>query len=220
MESRLSSFQWRILRVLAGTEPSWTLTGGGALAGIYLGHRATRDLDLFWHSLSQLPNTYPIVERLQNAGYDVVPLRTSPTFVQLRVSDGKEVTVVDLVADPVPTIETPQVVVIEDLQILVDTPHEILINKLCALLSRSEYRDLVDLEALITNGLDWKRALVEAERKDGGFSAATLAWVVHDLPLRALGRAAGAEETQIKELLVFRDRFVLELAALSRPRSG
>jgi hypothetical protein len=46
--SGLSALQWRALGVLAEVRPRWRLTGGAALAGFYLGHRATRDLDLFW----------------------------------------------------------------------------------------------------------------------------------------------------------------------------
>jgi hypothetical protein len=52
--SRLTPFQHRILGLLAGIIPRWTLTGGGALAGVHLGHRETRDLDLFWRSRAEL----------------------------------------------------------------------------------------------------------------------------------------------------------------------
>jgi len=45
---RLSSLQRRVLKLLAGLSPPWTLSGGGALVGFYVGHRETRDLDLFW----------------------------------------------------------------------------------------------------------------------------------------------------------------------------
>jgi hypothetical protein len=95
---------------------------------------------------------WPIIERLTMSGFDVVALRTGLGFAQLRVSKGAEVTVVDLVADPVPVVEAPQAVQIDGTEIFVDTPYEILINKLCALLSRAEFRDLVDLEALIGEG--------------------------------------------------------------------
>ncbi len=44
---KLRPLQRRILKVLAGVTPVWTLSGGGALAGVHLGHRETRDLDLF-----------------------------------------------------------------------------------------------------------------------------------------------------------------------------
>ena len=51
---RLTQMQEKVLVLLAEIEPRWTLTGGGALAAIHLGHRATRDLDLFWHGRAEL----------------------------------------------------------------------------------------------------------------------------------------------------------------------
>ena len=44
---KLPAMQVRILGTLAGLTPRWTLSGGGALAGVYTQHRTTRDLDLF-----------------------------------------------------------------------------------------------------------------------------------------------------------------------------
>jgi len=52
--------------------------------------------------------------------------------------------------------------------VLVDPAPEILANKLCALLSRSELRDLVDLFALERAGLRIDEALPLAARKDAG----------------------------------------------------
>jgi hypothetical protein len=46
VQSTLNSLQDRVLGVVAAVG-GWTLTGGGALAGVYLGHRTTEDLDLF-----------------------------------------------------------------------------------------------------------------------------------------------------------------------------
>jgi hypothetical protein len=51
---RLTALQRRILRALARLEPPWTLSGGGALVGFHLGHRETRDLDLFWRERGEL----------------------------------------------------------------------------------------------------------------------------------------------------------------------
>jgi hypothetical protein len=59
--------------------PPWTLTGGGALAGVHLGHRVTRDLDLFWRSRSELGS-------LRADGLEVETLRTAPAFGELGVS--------------------------------------------------------------------------------------------------------------------------------------
>jgi hypothetical protein len=61
--------------------------------------------------------------------------------------------------------------------IRVDTAYEILVNELCALLGRSELRNLVEVRALLDQGFDLARALADAPKKDSGFSPVTLAWV-------------------------------------------
>ena len=65
--------------------------------------------------------------------------------------------------------------------IRVDPPEEILANKLCALLSRSEVRDLVDVRALELAGYKVERALEAAHAKDSGFTPAQLAWVLSEI---------------------------------------
>ena len=213
----LDPLQRRVLRLLAGFDPAWTLTGGGALAGLYLGHRRTRDLDLFWHQRSTLPDVERLIEVLRGDGLGVDVLRRTPGFVELRVASDGEVTVVDLVADAVPVIEPPARIEIDGVAILVDTRHEILVNKLNALLSRSELRDLVDVRALLAAGGDLHRGLVDAERKDGGFSAATLAWVIRGMPLGALAKASGLKAEAMEELTRYRDELATTLARMSRP---
>jgi hypothetical protein len=216
-DSHLSSLQARILHILAGQQPPWTLTGGAALVGFHLGHRETRDLDLFWHGLTRLPDLAPIQNALEDAGIEVSVLRRTPTFCTLRAAAGADVVLIDLVADPVPTIEPPEWNDGLGASILVDTPHEILVNKLNALLSRSELRDLVDTKALLELGGDLERALVDAAVKDGGFSPATLAWVLRDLPVAALAQASGHSGDAVAELAAFRDALAERLALLSRP---
>jgi hypothetical protein len=71
---RLTPLQRRILRALAGLTPPWTLTGGGALAGVHLGHRETRDLDLFWRNRGELGRLVSeAVRALRGDGLDVRP---------------------------------------------------------------------------------------------------------------------------------------------------
>lgn len=73
---RLSPLQQRILKVLAGHDLGWVLTGGGALAGFHLQHRETRDLDLFWRGRRELAELPREVEaRLQAAGLTVEVLQ-------------------------------------------------------------------------------------------------------------------------------------------------
>src|SRR5215218_5408254 len=126
---RLSGLQWCILGILSGMEPPWTLTGGAALVGIHLKHRTTKDLDLFFRKVGQL-GALPdeVRSRLTEEGLEVSVLRSGLTFAQLRVNDGTTVCIVDLVAEPVPSLEPPLQVSIGEAVIAVDTPHEILVN--------------------------------------------------------------------------------------------
>ncbi len=98
--SKLTPLQERILAALGGLTPPWTLTGGGALAGVHTGHRGTRDLDLFWRERLSLDDTpRDVAATLQRAGLRSEILRTSRAFAELRVQDGPDVCIVDLVAD-------------------------------------------------------------------------------------------------------------------------
>lgn len=219
--SQLSPLQTRLLVLLAGLDPPWTLSGGAALAGFYLGHRRTRDLDLFWRGRPTIEaSARQVRERLDAQGLDVSTLQTSPAFVQLRVSDGRETVVLDLVADRVAPIEPPARLELGAVSIEVDSPHEILVNKLCALLGRLELRDLVDLRALLAAGGELPRALRDAPRKDSGFSPPTLAWLLRDFPVAPLAARLGAAPADERALATFRDALVEQLLQLSRPDDG
>jgi hypothetical protein len=215
---KLTPLQWRILEVLSGIQPRWALTGGAALAGFHLKHRLTKDLDLFWHGQDQLGDLpREVRERLSAAGLEATVLQTASAFFQLRVTDGTGVCIVDLVADPVPPIEAPLQLPLQDGSITVDSPQEILVNKLCALLGRAELRDLVDVKGLLDSGADFKRALADAPRKDAGFSPLTLAWILRDIRPKALGHLAGLNEEEAKNLEEFKEQLVLELLEVGAP---
>lgn len=214
----LTPLQRRILRVLAPLAPPWTLTGGGALAGVHLGHRETRDLDLFWRERRELEGSPRDAEAALRAdGLESVVLRTTPAFVELRVSDGGSACVVDLVAEPFAPIEPPEHALIEGASIGVDSAHEILVNKLNALLSRSELRDLVDLKALLEAGGDLERALRDAPRKDAGFSPLTLAWVLKGFAPATLARALRMSPEQTDAIVSFHRRFLDQVTAMAGP---
>lgn len=215
---KLTPLQRRILRALTALTPPWTLTGGGALAGVHLGHRTTRDLDLFWRARPDLGSATNDAQALLRAGgVDVVALRSSPAFAELRVSDGGEVCIVDLVAEPFPAVEPPLSATVGDVTIAVDSMHEILVAKLAALLGRTELRDLIDVDALLKAGADLTAAVRDAPKKDAGFSAVTLAWVLNTFEPAPLARAIGWSETDIGSIEAFRRQLVERLTRLTRP---
>ena len=88
-------------------------------------------------------------------------------------------------------------------------------NKLCALLGRSEVRDLVDVRALLAKGGDLVRALTDAREKDSGFSPLTLVWLLRSLAVETLAPLEGHSKAETGELVAFRDDLVSGLATLA-----
>ena len=214
----LAPLQRRILETLGGIEPRWTLVGGGALVGFHLHHRTTRDLDLFWRGADGLDRLgHDCAQRLRASGLEVSVVEDHPSFVRLRVGDGASTTLVDLVADPSAAIDKPVQMKVGDATIDVSTVHDLFVDKLCALLSRSEIRDLLDTQSLLDSGADLDRALADAPRRDAGFSLLTLAWVLRGFGVERLGRVAGLSEAEIAALARFRDEFVGRLSARTKP---
>ncbi len=177
-KSALNNLQNDFLREFFGRENRFYLTGGAALVGFYLGHRETNDLDLFTLE-NEIENGFAIVRNAARAlGASVEAIQTAPDFRRLLVKCGDEAVVVDLVREYVFQLE-PEKREIGGIRI--DSPEEILANKLCALLSRSEIRDLVDVRALENAGFKIEDALATAQQKDTGLTAAQLAWVLNQI---------------------------------------
>jgi len=217
--SRLTPLQVLVLGVLAGQPTGWTLTGRAALAGFHTRHRMTRDLDLFWHGKSELGSIPREVDmRLRASGLTVATSTTSPHFTRFLVNQGSEQLVVDLVADPVPFIEQPAAMELAGHSILVDTVHEILVDKLLALVGRTELRDLVDVGCLLEHGGDLTRGLAEAPRKDSGFSPLTLAWLLHDMAVERMALAEGRPAEEVARLLALRRDLGERISRLADPR--
>lgn len=218
MTGRLTDAQRDALDVLAGLKPPFSLTGGAALAAVYLGHRATRDLDLFFHdveALGRLPDE--AVHLLREGGFDPRIQERFATFTRILARREGEVVVVDLVADPVPTLEPPVEQRIGRELVHVDTLREIMANKLCALLGRSELRDLVDLRALLDRGHALPPALHDASQKDSGFSPLQLAWALRGFHVAKVAKAEGLEDPEVAALERFRVELIEELLRQTTP---
>jgi nucleotidyltransferase AbiEii toxin of type IV toxin-antitoxin system len=178
--SKLSRLQLDFLNAFFKRETRFFLTGGAALAGFHLGHRETHDLDLFTLEDAMADGYAVVVEVAREMGATLEPVQTSPDFRRVLLRRGAEAVVVDLVRERV-TQRVPQKLVIGGLRL--DPPEEILANKLCTLLSRSEVRDLVDTRALELAGYRIEDALAAAALKDSGLTPAQLAWVLNQIEL-------------------------------------
>ena len=90
-------------------------------------------------------------------------------------------------------------------------------DKLCALLGRCELRDLQDVKALLDAGANLGRALSDAPRKDRGFSALTLAWVLKEFRPRVLASALGWSPAEAEVIEQFHRDLIDRLVAAGVP---
>jgi Nucleotidyl transferase AbiEii toxin, Type IV TA system len=161
------------------------LAGGAALAGAYLGHRTTGDVDVFVHDredMRALVVQLPAVA--QKVGIGIELLRDAGHLVRARLeaSDGRSLEL-DLVHEPAGDIEPPPPP-IEG--IVVESLADLRAGKLTCILSRSEPRDLVDLYFLDRAGFPPVNDLELALRKDAGIDPGVLAWLVAQFPTQPL----------------------------------
>lgn len=174
----LNELQKEFLARFFAHENRFFLTGGAALVGFYLNHRQTEDVDLFTLE-DEIESGFLLVNEVaREMGADVESLQTSPDFRRVLLRRGKSAIVIDLVHEYVFQIDRVKRVING---IRLDTAEEILANKFCALLSRSEIRDLVDVRALEMAGHSIHSAIDAAAKKDSGFTPAQLAWVLSEI---------------------------------------
>jgi hypothetical protein len=176
--NRLTELQRRFLGAFSARTSAFFLTGGAVLAGWVLGHRRTEDLDLFTTDDAAMGEADRLVRgAAAEVGATVESLQAHPDFRRYLVRAGAESMVVDLVRDRVPQLY-PKV---DRDGVPTDAVEEIVANKICALVGRSEVRDLIDLYFLEQAGFPVERFVGDAARKDGGVTPATIAWIVSGL---------------------------------------
>jgi predicted nucleotidyltransferase component of viral defense system len=176
VSSKLSALQQELVDAFFSEPSSFFLTGGGALAGYYLGHRFTDDLDLFSPPVESMELAVQRLRRAASAvGGTVEAVQEAPEFRRFAVRRATDVTLVDLVIDRAPQLFVDKVLLGN---VRLDSEREIAANKITALLGRTAPRDLVDMFALFDRGHTLETALADARTKDAAADPATLAWAL------------------------------------------
>lgn len=181
LPDRLTPLQRDLLDAFFALEQGFFLTGGAALAGFYLKHRETTDLDLFTESAEVHQRGHHVLAAAADGlGATMTRRLLSPGFERYVVTRNQDSVVVDLVWDRAPQAypEKRRVGIIR-----IDPVEEILVNKLTTVLSRGEERDLVDLLLLEKAGYRIESALPAAIAKDAGCTPAALAWVISEISI-------------------------------------
>lgn len=210
---KLTPLQDELLRAFFEREEGFFLTGGGALAGFYLQHRPTDDLDLFTLDAEAFERAHhTLLDAVAALGGKAVARQTSPAFHRYVVTRGDESVVVDLVLERVVQLSPEKR---ETDGIRLDPPQEILANKLTALASRAEIRDLVDVMKMERAGYNLDEALDGALAKDGGCTPATLAWVLSQIEIPDGTELPG--DVDANELRKYLDDFIRRLRRAAAP---
>lgn len=190
--SRLTPFQQDLLREFFAREQRLFLTGGGALAGFYFGHRDTEDLDLFSAPGLDLEDAARVLREAADAcGAKLSPMQTYADFRRFLATRGEEKCLVDLVIDRAAMVDPEKARFGE---VRVDTLREIASNKICTLLSRSEIKDLIDLKALLNTGLELRSVLKDAHEKDLSADPTALGWVLDQISISETARLPGGAD--------------------------
>lgn len=186
-EENLYPLQDGVLRILARAfAPSYEgapfLTGGTALSRRYFDHRYSDDLDLFFQDYPDYAVSVEIVLRaLTSAGMDLEPGSTVriESFSQVVVVKDAVRLRIDLINDIAPRFGELET---WDQYPRVDCLRNVLSNKLTALV-RLEPKDIVDLrEIALHHPFHWADAMREAEAKEAGIDAPTLAELISTFP--------------------------------------
>ncbi len=172
---RLYPLQDEVLGVLSATETAFYLSGGTAASRGYLQHRFSDDLDLFVNDDSSFGLwAARFVDRLvaRSEWHTRVLLREA-RFVRLEVTSGETLLKVEMINDVPAHVGT---VTLHPQLGRLDSPENILANKLTALADRDEPKDLADVWGFCRRlGLPLSKALDDASSKAAGLFPPVLA---------------------------------------------
>lgn len=179
--NELTALQREVLVHFFRHERGFFLTGGAALVGYYLHHRATSDLDLFTVTSDAFERGRFVLARVaEELGSSLEVRQDAPGFKRFALMRADDGVVVDLVHERARQLVGDKRI-IEG--IIIDPAEEILANKLTALVGRMEERDLVDVYFLELSGLRVEDHLEGALAKDAGATPATLAWLLSEITI-------------------------------------
>jgi hypothetical protein len=166
----LTPLQRRLLREIGRTllRDEFFLTGGTALAALYLHHRYSVDLDLFTENPAAVAQVPPIMQEVASRlGLEITFTRTLGTFLEAFVTspDGERVEF-DFAQDSPYRLEPIRLD--PDLDFWVDNPTDIACNKLSALFDRAEPKDFVDVYFVVQELLPFDQLVRLARQKHVG----------------------------------------------------
>jgi len=161
---RLYRTQDKVLQVLKPVLGSFYLTGGTALGRFYLNHRFSEDLDFFMNKSDTFHALIKNIEIVLVKQFSLLKDQSIiyEDFIRFYIEDVEGVLKVEFVNDIAYRCGVPNTYKYG----FIDTPLNILTNKLTALVSRDEPKDIFDVCVLSQNyRFNWMEVFGEAKNK-------------------------------------------------------
>jgi hypothetical protein len=174
---RLYPMQDAVLARVASTETGFYLTGGTAASRGYLHHRFSDDLDLFVNDDEQFTLwAQRVIDAILTGAWHVEVLRRSARFMRINVTGGDVILKIEMINDvPAHVGEVRMHPILGRL----DSPENILANKLNAVVDRREPKDFADIWGFCCRmNLSCQAALDAAQSKAAGLFPADVARVL------------------------------------------
>jgi len=158
------------------------LTGGTALSRGYYNHRFSDDLDYFLNDHPDFPRISDrMVEDLKAVFPDLkIGIRDTNFCRVFVVSEKLKIEMINDVPSHIGNIVDHPVLG------RMDSKENILANKVTAVVDRSMPKDIVDIYFLLKDGLDIKKALLDADSKAAGISPLLVAKVLTEFDYQLL----------------------------------
>lgn len=161
---KLYRIQDKVLQVLQPVIGSFYLTGGTALGRFYLNHRFSEDLDFFMNKSYAFHGLRTNIEMVLAKQFSLLKGQSIiyEDYVRYYIEDEEGVLKVEFVNDIAYRCGVPNTYKYG----FIDTPFNILTNKLTAIVSRDEPKDVFDICVLSHNySFNWMEVFSEAKNK-------------------------------------------------------
>jgi len=172
--ARLYPLQDRVLETIGSLDTQFYLTGGTASSRGYLHHRFSDDLDFFVNDDSRFRLWSDRIITALSAGFPTLQvLQNEERFTRLSVQDVDVALKIELVNDVPSHVGS---LTRHKILGLLDSPENILANKVSAAIDRKEPKDFADIWGFCCKmGLSLTRAITGAQSKAAGIFPADLA---------------------------------------------
>lgn len=179
----LYPLQDKVLKIIDNLETPFYLTGGTALSRCYLHHRYSDDLDFF---VNNELNFLKIVEKILislNKELKVKVAIKSESYISIMINGQLKVDFVNDATYKYGKLEKQRI------YSKIDNLKNILSNKLSALISRNEAKDVVDILMISKKiKVDWKKIFSDVNSKAVGIFPIDVSRRLLDFPVEMIDR--------------------------------